>query len=159
MARKILSFAAIMAFFASAAQARLMTPSAPRSQTVCTTLADCRSQVMHLKRAVAWQKQRFQAAHPETSFTSIVHAIRLASMVFHTDSQHMLRTARCESHLNVYAHNPHSTATGLFQFLTSTWNSTPFGRAGFSIYDPYAQALATAQIVVHDHGYGQWVCG
>jgi hypothetical protein len=36
------------------------------------------------------------------------------------------------------ATNPSSKAAGLFQFLWSTWASTPQGRSGLSPYDPVA---------------------
>lgn len=62
--------------------------------------------------------------------------------------------ARCESHLYRYAHNP-SGASGLFQFLPSTWGSTPFGR--YSIFDPYANALGAGWMHAHGRG-GEWVC-
>lgn len=36
------------------------------------------------------------------------------------------------------ARNPRSGAAGLFQFLPSTWRTTPQGKAGLSVYDPVA---------------------
>ena len=44
-------------------------------------------------------------------------------------------------------------ATGLYQFLPSTFASTPFG--GFSIYNPLAQALAAGWMHAHGRG-GEW---
>ena len=38
----------------------------------------------------------------------------------------MLRVAECESNLDPYAVNP-SGSYGLFQFIRSTWESTPYG--------------------------------
>lgn len=64
------------------------------------------------------------------------------------------RKARCESGFNRFARNP-SGAAGLFQFLPSTWRSTPYG--DFSIYDPFAQALAAGWMHAHGRG-GEWVC-
>lgn len=85
---------------------------------------------------------------PETST-----AVGLACIVYGHCAE-LWRKARCESHLYRYAHNP-SGASGLFQFLPSTWHSTPFG--GYSIYDPYANALAAGWM--HEHGRGgEWVC-
>lgn len=46
--------------------------------------------------------------------------------------------ARAESGWNPSAKNRSSTAAGIFQFLSSTWAFTPEGRAGVSVYDPYA---------------------
>jgi hypothetical protein len=62
--------------------------------------------------------------------------------------------ARCESGFSPFAHNP-SGASGLFQFLPSTFRSTPY--AGFSIWSPYANALAAGWM--HERGRGgEWVC-
>lgn len=38
------------------------------------------------------------------------------------DTNVALKIARCESNLNPYAKNPNSSATGLFQFTSGTWN-------------------------------------
>lgn len=58
----------------------------------------------------------------------------------------------------VHAKNPHSTASGLFQFLTSTFYSTPYGKAGMSIWDPCAQSLAAGWM--HSVGRGrEWAIG
>jgi Transglycosylase SLT domain len=54
-----------------------------------------------------------------------------------------LRIAKCESGYNPRAVNP-SGATGLFQFMPSTFANTPPGRAGGSIWDPVAQSQAAA---------------
>lgn len=57
-----------------------------------------------------------------------------------------------------YAKNPHSTASGLYQFLTSTFNSTPYGRAGMSIWSPCASSLAAGWM--HQNGRGrEWAIG
>jgi hypothetical protein len=45
-----------------------------------------------------------------------------------------------ESHWNAYAVNPRSGASGLGQFLRSTWMTTPY--AGHSVFDAYANHAA-----------------
>jgi hypothetical protein len=80
-------------------------------------------------------------------------AIGLACTVYGNCAT-LWRKASCESHLYRYAHNS-SGASGLFQFLPGTWRSTPFGR--FSIYDPYANALAAGWMHARGRG-GEWVC-
>jgi hypothetical protein len=50
-----------------------------------------------------------------------------------------LRVANCESHYNPLAVNRASGASGLFQFMPSTWNAN---FPGWNIWDPYAQAQA-----------------
>lgn len=94
---------------------------------------------------------------------SLAHAIRvdpdtstaigLACIVYGHCAE-LWRKASCESRLYRYAHNP-SGASGLFQFLPSTWASTPFGR--YSVYDPYASALAAGWMHARGRG-GEWVC-
>lgn len=81
-------------------------------------------------------------------------AIGLACVTYHVSCATLWRKARCESHLWRYAHNP-SGASGLLQFLGSTWRSTPY--AGFSVFDPYANALAAAWMHANGRG-GEWVC-
>ncbi|HEY7037168.1 MAG TPA: hypothetical protein VH482_37955 [Thermomicrobiales bacterium] len=81
-------------------------------------------------------------------------AIGLACVVYGHCSE-LWRKAQCESHLYRYARNRSSDASGLFQFLPSTWRSTPFGR--YSIFDPYASALAAGWMHSRGRG-GEWVC-
>lgn len=65
------------------------------------------------------------------------------------------RKIRCESGNWPYAKNRSSSASGLGQFLDSTWASTPF--AGVSVFNPYANALAVGWMHEHNRG-GEWVC-
>jgi hypothetical protein len=63
-----------------------------------------------------------------------------------------------ESQGNPLAKNRSSTASGLYQFLTSTFASTPYGKAGFSIWDPCASSLAAGWM--HQNGRGrEWAIG
>ena len=55
-----------------------------------------------------------------------------------------LRVAKCESNYNPMAVNRSSGASGLFQFLPSTWANTPQGKAGRSVFDATANAQAAA---------------
>jgi Transglycosylase SLT domain len=66
-----------------------------------------------------------------------------------------LRIAKCESGYNPNAVNASSNAKGLFQFLPSTWASTPY--AGSSPFDPVANAKAAAWLYGRS-GPGQWEC-
>lgn len=52
------------------------------------------------------------------------------------------RVAKCESGYNPRAYNPAGPYYGLFQFLMSTFKSTPYGNQ--DIYDPTANAKAAA---------------
>jgi uncharacterized protein YraI len=66
----------------------------------------------------------------------------------------MLRVAECESSLDPYAVNP-SGSYGLFQFIRSTWKSTPFGDE--DIFDPRANANAAGWMWAHGRK-SEWVC-
>lgn len=67
-----------------------------------------------------------------------------------------LRIAKCESGYNPNAVNP-SGATGLFQFMPSTFANTPPGKAGGSIWDPVAQSQAAAWMYSQGR-QGEWQC-
>jgi len=66
-----------------------------------------------------------------------------------------LRVAKCESNYNPYAVNRSSGASGLFQFLPSTWAASPYHAS--SPFDPTANAKAAAWLYQRS-GAGQWVC-
>lgn len=66
----------------------------------------------------------------------------------------MLRVAECESNLGPYAVNP-SGSYGLFQFISSTWDSTPY--ANRNIFDPQANANAAAWMWAEGRR-SEWVC-
>ncbi len=84
---------------------------------------------------------------------SVSEAINLSCAIYGHCAD-LWRKASCESHLFPGAQNP-SGASGLFQFLPSTFASTPFGR--FSIWDPYANALAAGWMHQQGRG-GEWQC-
>lgn len=88
---------------------------------------------------------------------SVQEAVKLATIVYpHFTEKRAWRIIRHESWMTrdpLHARNPRSTATGLYQFLTGTFRSTPF--AGMSIYSAYAQSLAAGWM--HEHGRGcEW---
>ena len=66
------------------------------------------------------------------------------------------RRAGCETGgtYSATAHNP-SGASGLFQFIPSTWATTPYAR--FSIWSPYANALAAGWMMSVGRS-GEWSC-
>lgn len=86
---------------------------------------------------------------------SVTEALNLAAATYGHGAE-LWRKARCETGgtFDPNAHNP-SGASGLLQFLPSTWASTPY--RGFDVYSPYANALAAGWM--HDHGRGgEWEC-
>lgn len=94
---------------------------------------------------------------------TVDYAIRLASVVYGVPYRELYAVASCESGLSPFAKNRNSTASGLFQMLYPStwfgkWGAKPFADAGFSVWDPVAQALAAARMVVNDGGWRQWAC-
>jgi len=108
-------------------------------------------QERHLVTAL--RQQLHQQRRTLLSSPSVTEAINLASATYGYAPE-LWRKARCESGFNRFAQNA-SGAAGLFQFLPSTWRSTPYG--GFSVFDPFANALAAGWM--HAHGRGnEWQC-
>jgi len=83
-----------------------------------------------------------------------VPCILRAALHWRVDTSTLVRKARCESHLNPFAHNP-SGATGLFQFIPSTFASTPY--ADHSPWRAKWSALAAAWMHRVGRG-GEWAC-
>ena len=69
--------------------------------------------------------------------------------------QWAMNVAWCESRYHPNSVNYSSGASGLFQFLPSTWAFTPY--ASYSPFDPKYNALAAAWLYKRD-GPSQWVC-
>lgn len=89
-----------------------------------------------------------------THTSTVTEAINLSCAAY-GNCTWLWRIARCESGLDARIVNAGSGSSGLFQFLPSTWATTPFG--SFSIWSPYASALAAGWMVTHGRG-GEWVC-
>jgi len=66
-----------------------------------------------------------------------------------------MRIAWCESRYHPNSVNSSSQASGLFQFLPSTWSGTPW--ANQSPFDPVANANAAAWLY-NRYGPGRWEC-
>lgn len=85
----------------------------------------------------------------------IVQIIYAAADQYGQPRADMLRVAGCESVLDPNAVNPYSNASGLFQFLPSTWATTPY--ANEDIFDPVANAEAAAWMWANGRR-NEWVC-
>jgi hypothetical protein len=105
------------------------------------------------RRAGIWHRAYLRTRRELMHSPSVREAIGLSCATYGFCSS-LWRKAECESHLYPLAHNP-SGASGLFQFLPSTFNSTPY--RGLSIWSPYANALAAGWMHQHGRG-GEWVC-
>lgn len=86
----------------------------------------------------------------------IIAIIYAAADRYGQSREDMLRVARCESGLNPRAVGPAPYyASGLFQFLQSTWASTPY--ASEDIFDPVANANAAGWMWSVGRR-NEWVC-
>jgi hypothetical protein len=81
-----------------------------------------------------------KGCHDSHSEEEILNFIAKAAKKYGQSNKVMVRVARCESSLDPCAFSKSGPYYGLYQFLKSTWKTTPYGDK--SIYDPKAQALA-----------------
>lgn len=96
---------------------------------------------------------------PPPAGGDIESIIRAAAAQWGADPSQLLRVAYCESRYNPSAYNASSGASGLFQFLASTWaaNSVRAGYGGASVFDPVANANTAAYMFSRGQA-GQWSC-
>ena len=85
--------------------------------------------------------------------------IRDAAATWGADETQLLRVAYCESRFNPSAYNTSSGASGLFQFIPTTWAiaSVRAGYAGASVFDPVANANTAAYMFANLQAR-QWAC-
>lgn len=87
---------------------------------------------------------------------SVREALNLSCVVYGHCAE-LWRKAKCETGgtFNPRSRNRSSSASGLLQFLPSTWAGTPFG--GFDVLSPYANALGAGWMHANGRG-GEWDC-
>ena len=90
-----------------------------------------------------------------TGSNDIISIIYAAADRYGQPRADMLRVARCESNLVPRARNASSGASGLFQFLPSTWRTTPY--ADQNIFDPWASANAAGWMWANGRR-NEWSC-
>ena len=102
---------------------------------------------------------------PCEAYSGVRELLVCFSEFYGLDIQKVMRVARCESGLNPLAKSKTSSASGVFQFIDSTFRSTlirhrdhyRFPDHHVSVFDPYWNVrLATWKMSVD--GYGAWVC-
>ena len=76
--------------------------------------------------------------------------------LFEQDPKLAWRIIWCESNGWSMATNASSTASGLFQFIESTWKLTPQGRAGKNVLDPKSNLLAGLWLMSQPSGLNNW---
>ena len=138
--------------------------SIPEPPSVPASIPATPLEVTILRRRVRLEHARYlharwrvhQLTRTLQHHTSTREAIDLACVAYGSCDT-LWRRARCESggSPSPRALNSASGAAGLFQFLPSTWSTTPF--ASFSIWSPYANAMAAAWMEAHGRG-SEWAC-
>jgi hypothetical protein len=85
---------------------------------------------------------------------SVAYAIHLAATVYGVSESDMNHVASCES-----GHDP-TAVNGQYRSVFQEgpmFERGPYGRAGFSVWDPIANALTAAETVSRE-GWSQWQC-
>jgi soluble lytic murein transglycosylase-like protein len=95
---------------------------------------------------------RCKSRHSENE---VLGFIAKAAKKYGQSQKVMERVARCESGLDPCAVNRSGPYYGLYQFLKSTWKTTPYKSR--SIWDPEAQALAAAWMWKQGRK-NEWAC-
>lgn len=65
--------------------------------------------------------------------------------------------ARLESGFNQFSKNKRSSASGVFQYLTSTWKHTDEGKAGLNVFDANANVKAAVKYMAVHKSTQPWV--
>jgi len=142
---------AFSAFFAVAMAASVVDESLSRSRKK-------KNKDKHKHRSRNGNKDKSSTGGSCTFHNSeqeILGFISAAAKKYGQSESAMVRVARCESVLDPCAVNRSGPYYGLFQFLKSTWSSTPYGDR--DIFDPEAQALA-AGWMWHEGRKNEWAC-
>lgn len=111
-----------------------------------------RTQHAHQVRELRMQARglrRTLAHHP-----SVREALTIASVAYGVSRHQLSAVAWCES-----THQP-SARNGQYRGLFQTgpmFEASPYGRAGLSVWSPYASAM-TAAYTVRREGWRQWEC-
>lgn len=92
--------------------------------------------------------------------STVREAIWVAAVTYRQSASELTRTAYCESRLNPGSRNGEPIyngehATGLFQFVPSTWRSTPYKYG--DIYNANTNALAAAWMWAQGRR-NEWTC-
>lgn len=107
------------------------------------------------KRRHGTKKGKTGSCTVHYSEQEILDFIAEAAKKYGQSESAMVRVARCESVLDPCAVNRSGPYYGLFQFLKSTWQTTPYGDR--DIFDPEAQSLAAAWMWKQGRK-NEWAC-
>jgi hypothetical protein len=82
----------------------------------------------------------------------VIQLIKDYSALYSINETLALSIARCESGFNQFAKNKTSTASGVYQYLSSTWKATDQAKIGLSVFDAEANIkAAVSYIASRDH--------
>jgi soluble lytic murein transglycosylase-like protein len=79
----------------------------------------------------------------------IIQLIKDYSEEYNVSPQLPLAIAKCESGYNQYSKNKSSTASGVYQWLSSSWSNQPAARGGVSVFDADANVKAAVWLIAH----------
>jgi hypothetical protein len=82
----------------------------------------------------------------------------LVEAYFGANTDAALRVMACESGGNEYAKNPSSSASGLFQFLASTWERVTGEDYPGNVFDGESNIAAAAELTGGGSDWSQWNC-
>ena len=113
--------------------------------------------ILRLRKKLGHRERQLYGLHRQLRRRfqpSVMHAIQLASAIWHVPQSQLVAVGSCESHLYPLATN--GQYRGVFQ-EGPMFERGPFGQAGFSVFDPYANVF-TAAYTVARQGWRQWEC-
>ena len=120
--------------------------------TAVTSVSEARKRERTRKRKSRDKTESCRVRHSEQE---ILNFIAKAAKKYGQSENAMVRVARCESVLDPCAVNRSGPYYGLFQYLKSTWKTTPYGDR--DIFDPEAQSLATGWMWKQGRK-NEWAC-
>lgn len=134
---------------------RLLTPGAAGAHPLPTTVE--RVEPAPLSEATGEGAAPPPATSPPPA--DVPAMIADAAVRWGLDANQMLRVAWCESKYDPRAYNGRSGASGVFQFIPSTWRwaSASVGLANASPFDPQANVEAAAWLM-KTQGARHWQC-
>jgi hypothetical protein len=87
----------------------------------------------------------------------VIQLIKDYSTRYGVDAKLPLDIAKCESGYNQFSKNKNSTASGVFQYLSSTWAGTDEGRDGLSVFDADANVRAAIKYIASRGHASPWL--
>jgi hypothetical protein len=102
----------------------------------------------------------FRCNHGSASWTVRENQC-VAKVVFKRERwlhRQVFRIIRCESNWNEREVNGSSGASGLAQFLRSTWRNLPRFYSRHSVFHPVWNLRGMRYLRMHDGSFRQWVC-